>query len=83
MRKKALDTAKKVDYHCAMKKSTKLKATIREHRKMLRGAGFKQSALSMWMHGNRTPSYSMALKLAEVLGVDVEELPYTRTIIND
>ena len=59
-----------------MKKTTYFQGLIKTNRKALKGQGFKNSTLSMWIHGNRIPDWDNAVRLSMLLDVPVTSLPY-------
>lgn len=66
-----------------MKITTHFKKLVAKNRRVLiKQYGFMPNTVSMWEHGNRIPKYETAIKLAEIFGVDVDTIPYYRTIIN-
>lgn len=50
-------------------------------RKELKDAGILESTISLWASGRRIPTYSYALRIAEILKVDINLIPYRITII--
>ena len=65
-----------------MTKQTRFAQHIKSHRKLVLANGYKQSTISMWAKGKRTPDYKDALLLASIFKVDVDEIPYRRLIKN-
>ena len=65
-----------------MTKQTRFSKLLQANRKLVLANGYKQSAISMWAKGKRTPDYKDAVLLAQLFKVDVDELPYRRVIKN-
>jgi len=66
-----------------MKNTTSFKKLIKDNRKLLISKGFKQSTLSMWFKGKRSPLKSTAKKLSKVLNIDIEEIPYVERFVKN
>jgi hypothetical protein len=66
-----------------MKKTTSFKKLIKENRKLLLSKGFKASTLTMWGNGERHPLKKIALKLAKILNIDVQEIPYVERYVRN
>jgi len=64
-----------------MRNETFFSKLIKENRKMLL-AYYKPARLTMWALGQRHPRYDEALKLAKILDVDVNRIPWTRVQVN-
>jgi len=59
-----------------MKKKTYFQGLVRDNRKKLKNSGFKNSTLSMWIHGNRIPDWDNAVRLSTILNITVSSIPY-------
>lgn len=55
---------------------------VKRNRKQLREAGFSPVNIHRWEYKERIPSFGNAVKLAQVLGMDIEEIPYRRIELN-
>ncbi len=66
-----------------MKKTTKFKKLVRENRQKLRDAGYPPSTISSWEHGHRVPSYEAAVELSKIFEMEVGQIPYYQTVVND
>lgn len=66
-----------------MKNTTSFKKLIKNNRKLLLSKGFKASTVSMWYHGNRSPLRETAKKLAKILNIDIQEIPYVERFVRN
>lgn len=55
---------------------------VKRNRKKLKEAGFSAANISRWEHKNRMPGFDNAMKLAQILNMDVQEIPYRHLIVN-
>ena len=55
---------------------------VKRNRKKLKGAGFSAANISRWEHKERIPGFDNAMKLAQNLNLDVQEVPYRDLIVN-
>jgi len=62
-----------------MRKQIKFQKLVRENRKKLLQYGFLSSTVSMWVSGDRVPTWENAKKIATILGVEQGVIPYYRT----
>ncbi|MFA5453246.1 MAG: hypothetical protein WC248_06700 [Candidatus Methanomethylophilaceae archaeon] len=61
----------------------KFERLIRKYRKELLQAGYKPSRLTMWAQSKRHPSKDEAEKLAPIIGIPVEEIPWVQWVRNE
>jgi hypothetical protein len=66
-----------------MKKTTSFKKLIKENRKLLLSKGFKASTLTMWKTGKRHPLKEIADRLARILNINVDEIPYVERFVRN
>jgi len=55
---------------------------IRENRKRLKIEGYAPSTIHSWEYGISKPKFDTAIKLAQILAIDISEIPYRQVIIN-
>lgn len=55
---------------------------VKQNRKKLKQAGFKAPTIHRWEYGKRIPSLETAFKLAQILGIDIQDIPYRRIEVN-
>ena len=55
---------------------------IRKHQKKLIEAGLNQYTVRSWAYGYRTPDFNHAVVIAQVLNVNIQEIPYRQVILN-
>ena len=82
--KKVLDRGVNKIYMIAMDKTEKHKdfmKLIDQNRKVLRKAGYPDSTVSRWAGGDRIPRAKSAIKLAFILDVSLERIPYHMDVI--
>lgn len=78
-----LDIPKHRWYITSMKKTTiYFQQIIRKNQKALIASGLNWTTVRSWAYGARMPSYESAQKIAEVLGVPVEEIHYRKIEYN-
>ena len=61
-----------------MKIQTKFQILIKANRKLFLAAGYKPARLTMWTFGNRHPRFEDAKKLAMLLNISIDEIPWVR-----
>ncbi len=61
---------------------TKFYRKVKQNRKKLKEAGFRPPTIHRWEYGKRIPSLDTALKLAQILGMDIRDIPYRRIELN-
>lgn len=61
-----------------MKNQTRFQNIVKAARTDLLSAGFKPSRISMWAYGQRHPTYETAQKLAEILKIPMDIIPWVR-----
>lgn len=67
----------------AMKKTTiYFQKIIRKKQKELIDAGLNWTTVRSWAYGARMPSYENAQKIAEILNMPVDEIPYRQIHYN-
>ena len=66
-----------------MEKSIKLYRAIKKHKKKLLNLGYSLGTINSWMYGQRRPSYENAIKLAPIIELAINEIPYRQVIINE
>lgn len=49
---------------------------INTNRKVLRDNGFRDASVSRWASGSRIPSQAMAIRMASVLNISIDKIPY-------
>ena len=64
-------------------RTSKFQKKVRENRKILRLAGYAPATIHTWEYGTRVPYWKTAVKLAPVLGLEIEEVPYYRVERNE
>ena len=62
-----------------MDKIKEFQKLLKSNRKTLKSSGFAPSTIHSWENG-RFPKFERAIKLAEVLGVELDAIPYFRVI---
>jgi transcriptional regulator with XRE-family HTH domain len=62
-----------------MRKQIKFQKLAKDNRKKLLECGFLPSTVSMWVTGDRVPTWDNAMKIAKILGVKTGEIPYYKT----
>ena len=55
---------------------------IKENRKKLRGEGYAPSTIHSWEYSISKPKFETAIKLAQILGININEIPYRQIVIN-
>ena len=66
-----------------MKKTTiYFQKLIRENKDILIQSGIKWSTVRSWAYGQRMPDIENAVRIGEILGMPVEEIPYRQIVIN-
>jgi len=55
---------------------------VKQNRKRLKEKGFTASAICRYEKGQRIPSIEIALKLAQILDMDINNIPYRRIEVN-
>ena len=66
-----------------MKKTTiYFQKIIRQNKKVLIDAGINWTTVRSWAYGYRMPDIKNATKIAEILNIPLQEIPYREVIIN-
>ncbi|GAG58142.1 unnamed protein product [marine sediment metagenome] len=65
-----------------MKPQTDFQIAIKEDKHKLIEMGYSKSTLHSWMYGYRKPHFDTAIKLAQILGVNIRDIPYRQIVIN-
>lgn len=65
-----------------MEKSIKLYRAIKKNKKKLLELGYSLGTINSWMYGKRAPSYENAIKLAPLIELNINEIPYRQVIFN-
>ena len=58
-----------------MKKQKKFQEKIKKNRKLLKSIGFDDATLTLWSQGKTIPRRHHALRLVEVLSIDINSIP--------
>jgi len=67
-----------------MKKTTiYFQKLIRENKSKLIDAGFKWPTVRSWAYGQRMPDIENAARIAQVLDISLNEIPYRQIVINN
>ena len=66
-----------------MEKSVKLYRAIRKHKKKLLDFGYPLGTINSWMYGQRRPTYEIAIKIAPIIEININDIPYRQVIINE
>ena len=61
---------------------TKFYKAVKSNRKELKKAGYHPSTIHTWEYGINNPEYDTALKLAELLNLDIQDIPYRQITYN-
>ena len=54
------------------------KLILKNRRDLIKVHGFHPSTVWTWVHGMKVPRMETAMKLAELLGVHLKDIPYFR-----
>lgn len=61
---------------------TKFYKAIKSNRKKLKEDGYHPSTIHTWEYAINIPEYKTALKLAELLDLDIQDIPYRKITYN-
>jgi hypothetical protein len=65
------------------KKQEKFAVILKANRvTLIKHYGFRASTVSMWIAGKRIPTWDNATRMASVLQIPLDSVPYTRVIKN-
>jgi len=64
-----------------MKTSISFQKLIRKNRKLLL-TKFKEYTVRSWAYGYRMPNFDNAIKLAQILNMNIKDIPYRRVEVN-
>lgn len=56
---------------------------IKQNRKKLRNEGYAPSTIHSWEYSISKPNFETAIKLANILDMNIRDIPYRQVIVND
>lgn len=56
---------------------------VKENRKKLKAEGYAPSTIHSWEYSISKPTFDTAIKLAQILGINIRDIPYRQVIINN
>ena len=66
-----------------MKPQTDFQLAIRDDKHKLLEMGYSKSTLHSWMYDYRKPNFETAIKLANILDMNIRDIPYRQVIVNE
>lgn len=66
-----------------MKTSIEFQKSIRKNRRILVAAGINPFTVRSWAYGYRRPDLTHANRIAQILNMDVNKIPYRQVILNN